>query len=187
MAILVFTWYKIGRLVGCGVKHLQFSYFLRIALNFRLSVFCILCYIDLFTRLSFPPHYYFVGSSTIQRYKLTRLPFNPDWVIINIILLLFLASCLLIPRWIRAPSCYNLIIWYKGGIKNGLIKMDTYNYLVKIGIFLIGEVYWEGGFNNTILGGILQYLVKLGIFFKILRTIVLCNKFTEWTTCIWNM
>ena len=57
--------------------------------------------------------------------------------------------------------------------------MDTYNYLVKIGIFLIGEVYWEGGFNNTILGGILQYLVKLGIFFKILQTIVLCNKFTE--------
>ena len=127
MAILVFTWYKIGILVGCSVNHLQFSSFLQIALTIRLSVFYNLCYIDLFIGLSFTPHYYFVGSSIIQLFKLISCPYNPGGIIIRIILLFYLASCFLILRCIRALSCYNLIIWYKWGIKNGLIKMDTYN------------------------------------------------------------
>ena len=37
MVIVVFTWYKIGRFVGCGVKYMKFSYFIRIAFTIRLT------------------------------------------------------------------------------------------------------------------------------------------------------
>ena len=141
MPILVFTWYKIGILVGCGVKHLQFTSFITIALIIRLSVFYILLYIDILTGLSFAPHYSFVWSSTIQRYKLIRQPFNPSGIIISIILLFYLASCFLILKCIRAPGCYNLIIWYKGGIKKGVDTNGYLQYLVKLGVFLILERY----------------------------------------------
>ena len=135
MAILVFTLNKISILVGCGVKHIQFSYFLRSTLTIRPSFFYILCYIDLLTRFYFTPHYYFVGSSTIQRYKLIRHLCNPGGIIIRMILLFYLASCFLILRCIRDPACYNMIIWYKVSISNGLIKMDTHN------------VWWNLGFS----------------------------------------
>ena len=135
MAILVFTWYKIGRLVGCGVKHLQFSSFLQISLTIILSVFYFLCYIVLFIGLYFTPHYYFVGSSIIQHYKLISRPYIPSGIITKTIVLFYLASCFLILRSIRAPFCYNLIIWYERGIKNELIKMDTYN------------TWWNWGFS----------------------------------------
>ena len=53
MAIIVVTWYKIGRLAGFGVKHVKFSYFLSIALTIGLSVFYILYYIYLLTGFPF--------------------------------------------------------------------------------------------------------------------------------------
>ena len=127
MAILVFTWYQIGRLTYCGVKHMQFSSFIRVEMTIRLTVFYILCYIDLFIGFYYTPHYYFTRSSTIQRYKLISHPCNTSGIIISIILLLYLASCFVILRCIRDPVCHKLRIWYKGRIKNGLIKIDTYN------------------------------------------------------------
>ena len=59
MAIRVGTWYKIGILEYFGVKHVQLSYFLSIALTIWLEIFYILCYIDLligfpFKCFSFP-------------------------------------------------------------------------------------------------------------------------------------
>ena len=102
--------YKIRILVGFGVKHLQFSYFLRISLTIKFTVFHLLCYIDLFIGFYFTPHYYFVGSSTIQRYKLISHPCNPGGIIINIILLFYLASYFLIIRFVRDLVCYKLII-----------------------------------------------------------------------------
>ena len=75
----------------------------------------------------FLSHYYFVGSSTIQCYKLISRLWNPGGIIITIIILFYLASYFLILRCVRDHVCYNLIIWYKRGIKNGLTKMDTYN------------------------------------------------------------
>ena len=117
MDVLVFTWYKIGTLVGCNVKHLQFSSFLRIALTIRLSIFYILWCIDLFTGFCFTPHYYFFGSSTIQCYKLISFPYNLGGIVVSIILLFYLESCFPILRCIRDPICYDLIIWYKGDIK----------------------------------------------------------------------
>ena len=53
MDILVFTWYNIGRLAGCGVKHLQLSYYLSIALIIGLSIFYIILYVDLLVELPF--------------------------------------------------------------------------------------------------------------------------------------
>ena len=64
MVILVFTCYKIGGLVGCGVKHLQSSYFLSIALTIGLSIFHNFRYIDLFTELYFM-HFYFLISISL--------------------------------------------------------------------------------------------------------------------------
>ena len=75
----------------------------------------------------FLPHFYYVGCSTIQLYKLISRSCNPDGIIINIIILFYLVFGLLILRCVRDHVCYNLIIWYKGSIKNGLLKMDTYN------------------------------------------------------------
>ena len=59
MAILVFILYRIGILQDYGVKHIQFSYFLSIALDIGQLVFYILGYIYLlnrfpFTQFSFP-------------------------------------------------------------------------------------------------------------------------------------
>ena len=48
-------------------------------------------------------------------------------------------------------------------------------------VFLNWKCILGGGFNNTILGGIFKYLVKLGILFNILWMIVLWIKFIEWT------
>ena len=53
MAILVFTWYKIGRLENCGVKHPQLSSILRMTLTIRLSLLYIICYNDLLTGFPF--------------------------------------------------------------------------------------------------------------------------------------
>ena len=50
MAILLVTLYEIGRLTGFGVKHVQFLYFLSIALTTGLSVFYILCAILIFSK-----------------------------------------------------------------------------------------------------------------------------------------
>ena len=144
MDIIVFTWYKIGRLVGCGVKHLQFSYFLRIALTSILTLFYIICCIDLFIGLYFTPHSYFVGSSIIQHYKLTSHPCNPSGIIISIMLLFYLASCLLILWCVRALVCYNLSIWYKWGAKIGFIKMDTYNIWWNLGFSLLERYIGRG-------------------------------------------
>ena len=73
----------------------------------------------------FLPRYFFIGSSTIQCYKLISFPWNSSGIVITFILF-YLTSYFLILRWVRNPKCYNLIIWYKGGIKNGLIR-TTYN------------------------------------------------------------
>ena len=130
MDILVFIWYKIGRFVGCGVKHLQFSSFLSIALTIVLSVFYIICYIDLltgfpFTSFSFPISI-LLGLPLSNSRNWSISP-TIGGIIISIILLIYLMSFFLVLRCVKTLVCYNLIIWYEGGVKNGLIKMDTYN------------------------------------------------------------
>jgi hypothetical protein len=53
-------------------------------------------------------------------------------------------------------------------VTRGFIGIGGYKegYLVKMWSFLIGKMYYKG-FNKRILGGIDQYLMKIGIFFKI--------------------
>ena len=53
MAILAVTLYTTSRLAGFGVKNVQFSSFVSIALTIGLSIFYILCYIDPFTGFHF--------------------------------------------------------------------------------------------------------------------------------------
>jgi hypothetical protein len=51
----------------------------------------------------------------------------------------------------------------------GFIGIHGYKkeYLVKIGVSFIQKDVLGGGFNKSILEGIYQYLVKLGVFFNI--------------------
>ena len=75
-------------------------------------------------------------TSCIQgRTQLISRPCNPSGIIISIILLVYLAPYFIILICIRDRVCYHFIIWYKGGIKNGLTKMDTYN------------IWWNYGFS----------------------------------------
>jgi hypothetical protein len=52
-------------------------------------------------------------------------------------------------------------------------------YLVKIGVSFYWKDVMGGGLNKNSFGGIYQYLVKLGVFFNIPRTQVLCHRFIE--------
>ena len=90
-----------NNLVGCGVKHLQFSSFLQIWLAIILSIFYFFYYIVLFIGSYFTPQYYFVRYSIIQHYKLISHPYNDGWIIIIIILLFYLASYFIILRCLR--------------------------------------------------------------------------------------
>ena len=128
--IFVFTWYKIGWLTCCGLKHLQFSYFLSIEITIGLSIFYIHFYIDLFVEFPFT-HFSFL-ITILLGFPLSN---TTNWlvaptigeIIIRIILLFYLVSCFLVLRCVKALACYKFIIWYKGGVKNGLIKLDSYN------------------------------------------------------------
>ena len=129
-------------------KIFKFSSFISIALIIWLSVFYILYYIDLLTGFPFT-HFSFPISI------LLGLPLSNtrNWsvspaiggIIISIILLIYLMSFFLVLRCVKTLVCYNLIIWYEGGVKNGLIKNGYLQYLMKLGFFLIGNIYWEGG------------------------------------------
>jgi hypothetical protein len=57
-----------------------------------------------------------------------------------------------------------------GGYKN--------RHLVKIEVSFYLKDALEGEFNKRILGGIYQYLVKLGALFNIPQTKALCHRFT---------
>ena len=102
----------------------KFSSLLSIALIIGLSLFYILCYIDILTR--FPFRYFSFLITIVSGIPLSN---TTNWlvaptiggIIINIILLFYLVSCFLILRCAKALVCYNLIIW------KGVLKMDTYN------------------------------------------------------------
>ena len=51
-------------------------------------------------------------------------------------------------------------------------------YSENMGFFLIGKEYWEG-VKKTILGGIFQYFLKLGVLFHMPRTNVIWHSFTK--------
>ena len=52
-------------------------------------------------------------------------------------------------------------------------------YIVKIGVFLNWEGILGGGYKKTILGGIFQYFLKIGVLFHMPQTNVLCHGFTK--------
>jgi len=63
-----------------------------------------------------------------------------------------------------------------------LMKNGYLQYLVKVGVFKIGKLYWVyigRGLNNVIFRGIFQYVAKLRVLFNMPRTHMICHRFTE--------